>query len=179
MDPPRTESLDPFTRSLSQFTLRGMTAINTMLYRLSDGNVGGEVPNNGKLLLLTTTGRRSGRRMTVPLLYVEADPEIHPAEARRLAIVASKGGEPEHPAWYLNVLANPDVDVHIGADQMPATALPATETEHERFWPILVRQYRYFADYTHRARRDGEREIPVVLLELDRSRATQWRRANM
>lgn len=179
MDPPRTESLDPFTRSLSQFTLRGMTAINTMLYQLSDGNVGGEVPNKGKLLLLTTTGRRSGRRITVPLLYVEADPEIHPAATRRLAIVASKGGEPTHPAWYLNVLANPDVDVHIGADQMPATALPASETERERVWPILVRQYRYFADYTHRAKRDGQREIPVVLLELDRSRTTQWRRANM
>ena len=94
MDPPRTESLDPFTRSLSQFTLRGMTAINTMLYRLSDGNVGGEVPNKGKLLLLTTTGRRSGRRMTVPLLYVEADRSEGETTAVRVggsAVAVSRG----------------------------------------------------------------------------------------
>jgi deazaflavin-dependent oxidoreductase (nitroreductase family) len=118
--------------------------------------------------------------MTVPLLYVEADPgQSAPAESRRLAIVASKGGEPDHPAWYLNVLANPDVEVHLGAELMPAVALPATTEEHERVWPRLVQQYRYFADYTHRARREGGREIPVVLLDLDRSQARQWRRSNM
>ena len=180
MDPPRSEPLDPFTRKLSSFTLGGMTAINTMLYRLTDGNVGGEIPNGGRLLLLTTTGRRSGRRLTVPLLYVGADPDGSPSgPPNRLAIVASKGGEPTHPAWYHNVIAHPMVDVHVDAEEMPATATVATAEERSWIWPRLVRQYRYFADYTHRASLEGGREIPVVFLHLDRSRATQWRRANM
>ena len=174
MDPPRTEPLDGFTHAVSRYTLAGMTALNTMLYRLTDGTVGGEVPNGGKLLLLTTTGRRSGRRLTVPLLY-----EPVPGEPDRLAVVASRGGAPEHPAWFHNVQHVPNVEVHVGADVFPARATVAAPAERAAIWPVLVRRYRYFADYEHRAAAEGGRTIPVVLLDLDRDRAVQWRRASM
>jgi F420H(2)-dependent quinone reductase len=180
MDPPRTRSLDPFTRAVSRYTLAGMTALNTALYRISDGTVGGEVPNGGQLLLLSCTGRRSGRRMTAPLLYVDAGGgRAANGAPRRVAVVASKGGEPENPAWFHNVRHHPRVDVQIGGLVMPGTARVADADERAEVWPVLVRQYRYFADYQQRATRDANRTIPVVLIDLDCDLATQWRRSSM
>jgi deazaflavin-dependent oxidoreductase (nitroreductase family) len=74
--------------------------------------------------------------------------------------VASKGGMDHHPLWYLNLLANPDVDVQIGSDVRPMRAHSADDAERAHYWPKLVAMYRDYADYQART----ERKIPVVVL---------------
>src|SRR5437764_14438205 len=81
------------------------SVLNRGLYRMSGGRIGGRM-KGAPILLLTTTGRRSGKRRTLPLLYIE--------DGDRLAVIASKGGAPEHPAWYRNLTADPQVEVEVG-----------------------------------------------------------------
>jgi deazaflavin-dependent oxidoreductase (nitroreductase family) len=105
------------------------------------------------VLLLTTTGRRTGRRRTVPLGYFE--------DGSTPVLIASKGGAPRHPAWYLNLEAEPAVDVQIGRDHRPMQARRATADEAAALWPrILAVAPRY-----ERFRAKTTREIPLVLLE--------------
>ena len=103
--------------------------------------------------LLTTTGRRSGAARTTPLLFLR--------DGDRIAVVASYGGRPAHPAWYLNLQADPAVEVQVGRERFAATALTASPEERERLWPRLIEMYGSYATYERRT----SREIPVVLLE--------------
>jgi deazaflavin-dependent oxidoreductase (nitroreductase family) len=106
----------------------------------------------GPVLLLTTTGRKSGREHTVPLLYLE--------DGENLALVASNGGAPIHPAWWLNLRANPEARVEIGHRKLRVRAEKASSEEKERLWPRLVEMYGGYENY----RRRTDREIPVVVL---------------
>ncbi len=106
------------------------------------------------MLLLDHVGARSGAKRTSPLLYVH--------DGEDAVVVASKGGYPKHPAWYHNLMANPDTTVQIGTERRPVHARTATAEERERLWPIVVRKYHGYADY--QARSKG-REIPLVILE--------------
>jgi F420H(2)-dependent quinone reductase len=126
-------------------------ALNVWLYRLSGGRVMGKM-GTAPILLLTTTGRKSGRSRTAPLLYLKDD--------RSLVLVASLGGAPKHPAWFLNLAANPEVTVQIGSQRSSATARRASAEEKARLWPRLVAMYPQYADYQKRT----TREIPVVIL---------------
>jgi F420H(2)-dependent quinone reductase len=92
--------MTPFQERLGRVTVRWMTGMNNVAYRLSGGRVAGHVPGGAPICLLTTTGRRSGRQRTVPLLYVPDGDDL-------VVVVASRGGMGSHPAWYLNLLANP------------------------------------------------------------------------
>jgi deazaflavin-dependent oxidoreductase (nitroreductase family) len=105
-------------------------------------------------LLLTTTGRKSGEKYLFPLFYGEA--------GRSYFVIASKGGAPEHPGWYRNILANPEVDVQVGTKKLHAHARTATGEERSRLWDQAVAFFPPYADYKIKA---GDREIPVVVLD--------------
>ena len=128
-----------------------IVALNTGLYRLSGGRVMGKM-GAAPILLLTTTGRTSGRPRTVPLLYLKDDAGF--------VIVASFAGAPKHPAWYLNLEANPKVELQVGRERFAGTARRASAGEKLRLWPSLIAIYPAYADYQKRT----TREIPVVIV---------------
>ncbi len=105
------------------------------------------------MLLLDHVGAKSGAKRTSPLLYVEDGEDV--------VVVASKGGFPKHPAWYHNLMANPDTTVQIGSELRPVHARVATAEERERLWPMAVKAYPGYEDYQART----DREIPLVVLE--------------
>ena len=104
-------------------------------------------------LLLTTTGRKSGQPQLLPLIYGE--------DNGRYIIVASKGGAPGHPAWYLNLAANPSVEVQVKADRFRANARTATAEEKPALWELMARIWPAYNDYQAKT----TREIPIVILE--------------
>lgn len=103
-------------------------------------------------LLLTTRGRRSGLLRRTALIYGRA--------AGAYLVVASYGGSAEHPAWYLNLEAEPAVHVQVGAADFDAVARPATPQERARLWPEMARVWPAYDDYQRRT----DREIPIVVL---------------
>lgn len=122
------------------------------LYRRSGGSIGGKM-RGAPVLLLTTTGRRSGRAWTTPVMYR--------SDGNRLVIVASNGGADRPPAWSLNLGADPRATVQIGKESFPVTATVTTAEERERLWPLVVETYGGYAGYEKKT----SRQIPVVLLE--------------
>src|SRR5579883_2479767 len=122
-------------------------------YRETGGEVGHDWKRGSKILLLTTTGRKSGRQRTTPLIY-EADGD-------RYVIVASKGGAPEHPSWYLNLVEHPEVEVQVRGDVFRARARTAEGEERERLWGLVNRQWPDYDAYQEQT----DRLIPVVVLE--------------
>ena len=105
------------------------------------------------MLLLDHVGARSGTLRTTPLLYVE--------DGADLLLIASKGGFPHHPAWFHNLLANPDTTVQVGAERRPVHARVAEDSERDRLWELADAAYGGYRDYRARA----GREIPLVVLE--------------
>ena len=122
-------------------------------YRETGGEVGHIWRRGAKTLLLTTRGRKSGRSTTTPLIY-EADGDNY-------VIVASKGGAPDHPGWYRNLVKDPNVELQVKDDVFPARAHTATGEERERLWKLAARQWPDYDSYQTRT----DREIPVVVLE--------------
>jgi deazaflavin-dependent oxidoreductase (nitroreductase family) len=106
---------------------------------------------NAPILLLTTTGRKSGQPRTVPLMYVPAEEPV---------LVASNGGNPAHPNWYLNLLDDARAWVEIGGRRTEAVARTVGGQERERLWERAVEIYPAYAEYQRRI----ERELPVVVL---------------
>jgi deazaflavin-dependent oxidoreductase (nitroreductase family) len=104
------------------------------------------------ILLLTTIGRVSGEPHTTPL--------IQRTDGDRWVIVASKGGSPEHPAWYKNLQANPDVTIDVRDEQIPVRASTAAGEERARLWALMAEVWPAYDDYQAKA----DREIPVVVL---------------
>ena len=105
-------------------------------------------------LLLTTIGRKSGDRFLFPLFYGKV--------GKGFIVVASKGGAPEHPGWYRNLVANPHVEVQVGTRKFAALARTATGEERERLWHEAVKFWPPYADYQLKS---AGREIPVVVLD--------------
>ena len=105
-------------------------------------------------LLLTTTGRKSGEKFIFPLFYGDTGTGSY-------FVVASKGGAPQHPGWYRNILANPDVEVQVGTAKMKARARTAGGAERARLWQESLKFWAPYADYQNKT----EREIPVVVLD--------------
>ncbi|TDD07333.1 nitroreductase family deazaflavin-dependent oxidoreductase [Nonomuraea diastatica] len=121
-------------------------------YQETDGAEGHDW-NNTTVLLLTTKGRRSGRPYTTPLIY-QRHGDDH-------VIVASKGGDPDHPEWYKNLLANPDVDVQVKDQRFKARARTATAEEKPELWRLMTATWPDYDNY----QRQTDREIPLVVLE--------------
>jgi deazaflavin-dependent oxidoreductase (nitroreductase family) len=121
-------------------------------YRETDGQEGHEWKGT-TVLLLTTTGRRSGEQRTTPLIYqLDGDD--------RYVIVASQGGAPTHPGWYHNIADDPNVEVQVWGDRFSATASTAEGEERERLWKVMTATWPAYDDYQART----DREIPVVVL---------------
>lgn len=134
--------------------LRRFMGAHTALYKASGGRLGHKIPGvPGKMLLLDHVGARSGAKRTSPLLYVR--------DGEDLVIVASKGGYPKNPAWFYNLMANPDTTVQVGSHHLPVHARVAQPEEYERLWAKAVAGYHGYEDYKARA----ERQIPLVVLE--------------
>ncbi len=121
-------------------------------YIETDGREGHEW-RGAHTLILTTTGRRSGQPRKHPLIYGRHGDDY--------LVVASAGGAPHHPAWYLNLDANPDVEIQVKAARMTARARTATPEERAELWPIMTREWPDYDGYQTRT----DREIPVVVLE--------------
>lgn len=132
--------------------IRAMGALNTWVYRLSGGRIMGRMPSGAPICLLTTTGRKSGQRRTVPLLYL--------ADGDDFIVVGSQGGAPQHPGWVLNLEANPHGEIELGRKCVPVTASRLSGDERDRFWPRLVAMYPPYEEYQRRT----TRSIPVVRL---------------
>jgi proline iminopeptidase len=122
-------------------------------YRETGGKVGHIWKRGSKTLLLTTKGRKTGKPTTTPLIY-ERDGD-------HFVVVASKGGAPAHPGWYLNLLANPGAEVQVEDEVFPVRARTAEGDERERLWELVNRQWPDYAEY----QKLTDREIPVVVLE--------------
>lgn len=121
---------------------------------LWDSSVGG---GSGMLttLLLITRGRKSGQERMLPLIYKRVGDSF--------VIIASKGGSPDHPAWYLNLQANPECEVRAGVERYKVRARTAAGQEREDLWKQLADYYPPYDEYQVNA---GDRQIPVVALDI-------------
>jgi deazaflavin-dependent oxidoreductase (nitroreductase family) len=127
---------------------------HTFLYRRTGGRLGHKIPGlRGRMLLLDHVGAKSGTHRTSPLQYVE--------DGRDAVVIASKGGFDKNPAWYYNLMANPDTTVQIGSEHRAVHAREAKPEERDRLWDKAVAIYRPYEDYRARA----GRTIPLVVLE--------------
>ena len=120
-------------------------------YRETNGAEGHDWQGT-KTLLLTTTGRRSGEPRELPLIYGRHGDDY--------LVVASKGGAPEHPAWYLNLEAHPEVEVQVGPDRFKANARTATAEERPEMWRTMTAEWPAYDEYQTKT----DREIPIVVL---------------
>lgn len=120
-------------------------------YRASGGLIGGNMFGR-PILLLTTTGRKSGRRRTTPLVYMP--------DGENMVIIASNGGSDQHPEWWLNLRSEPKAEVQVGREVKDVVAEKAEGKERDRLWREVVEMYRGYDEY----QRSTDREIPVVVL---------------
>lgn len=121
-------------------------------FRANDGKVGGPF-EGAPLVLLHTTGAKSGQERISPLVYR--------ADGDRWVIFGSKGGAPTHPDWFHNLTAHPEASIEVGTDTVPVTASVAEGEEHDRIWEAQKTAMPGFAEYEEKA---GGRRIPVVVL---------------
>ncbi|MFE9441818.1 nitroreductase family deazaflavin-dependent oxidoreductase [Streptomyces sp. NPDC006602] len=134
------------------------------LYESSGGTKGTTLMDTGMpVVLLTTKGAKSGKIRKTPLMRVEHD--------GKYAVVASKGGAPQHPVWYYNVKADPHVELQDGPAKQDMTAREATDAERAEWWERAVAAYPPYADYQEKT----SREIPVFVLEASDGRSTTRR----
>ena len=138
-------------RKVRRWAIRALSEVHLAAYRLSRGRVLGSVVGM-PVLLLTTTGRRSGKARTTPLTFFR--------DGTDLVVIASNGGADKAPAWSLNLQQTPHAVVEIGTDKLAVTARAASEQERERLWVVVTAAYAGYARYQERT----TRRIPVVLL---------------
>ena len=127
-------------------------AIDRRLMRWTNGRL--TTGGFGRVGMLNVRGAKTGALRNTPLVYTR--------DGERIVVVASRGGDVKHPAWYRNVVANPDVTFTRDGDERPYLARTASGEERERLWKAVNRTYAGYAAYQVRA---GDREIPVVVLE--------------
>lgn len=137
---------------MNKSAMRVGSALNVLVYRLSQGKLLGRFPSGAPVCLLTTKGRKSGRRRTVPLLYL--------VDGKDFIVVASQTGRPEHPGWYFNLEADPSAELTIGSRRVAVAARRVTEEEKARLWPRFVEIYPPLQDYQRRTKR----QIPIMRL---------------
>ncbi len=137
---------------MARLALKLVSRVHVALYRASGGRIGGRFRKTAPVLLLTTTGRKTGKRRTTPLLYAE--------DAGRYVVVASVGGAPKHPAWYLNLRESPEATIQVRGRQLAVHAETAPPDERARLWAVVTRMYPGYDAYQAKT----TREIPVVAL---------------
>jgi deazaflavin-dependent oxidoreductase (nitroreductase family) len=135
---------------------RRSTKVHVAIYRRSGGRLGRKVPGfpGAEIALIDHRGARTGTHRTSPLMYSR--------DGEAVAVVASKAGQPTNPAWFHNLIANPETTVQIGAEVLPVRARVATDEERARLWPEFVALYPGYESYRVRAH---PRVIPIVMLD--------------
>jgi F420H(2)-dependent quinone reductase len=137
----------PSGQRLQSFAMK----VHVSFYRLTGGAIGGKLAGR-PMLLLTTLGRKSGLERITPILYF--------SDGNRYILIASNGGAPKHPQWFLNLLAQPEAKAQIKQDILNVIATQADPEERQRLWSLVTAKYQNFADYQKKT----TREIPVVIL---------------
>ncbi len=134
-------------------TALARTAMRVMvwLYRRTGGRIGGTV-SGAPVLLITTTGRKSGRPWTNPVMYQR--------DSDGYVVIASNGGSPRHPGWFLNLRRDPEASIQVGREIVQVTAVQASGAERDRLFGLMTKAYKGFADYETKT----TRTIPVVRL---------------
>jgi F420H(2)-dependent quinone reductase len=135
----------------ARLALKLGSGVHAGVYRATGGKLFGRM-GKSPILLLNTVGRKTGRKRSSPLLYV--------MDGEDFVIIASKGGAAAHPAWYLNLRANPEATVEIGDREVRVEAEVADPEEKARLWQKMVKMYPTYNDY----QRKTEREIPLLIL---------------
>lgn len=143
-----SESTEPIYDSASSWVKKHIDD-----YVATDGQTGHEWRPNVPTLLLTVRGRKSGKLHRTALIYGR--------DGEDYLVVASRGGAPDNPAWYLNLVANPQVDVQVWGEKFAATASTASADEKSRLWAIMEKIWPAYNDYQAKTPRD----IPVVVLK--------------
>ncbi|WP_421843844.1 nitroreductase family deazaflavin-dependent oxidoreductase [Mycobacterium sp.] len=146
--PPRFLN-SPFTDSI----IKWMSRLNTFMYRRGSGEGLGGTFQKIPVALLTTTGRKTGQARVSPLYFLR--------DGERVVVAASKGGSAKNPMWYLNLKANPKVQVQIKKELLDRTARDATEEERAKYWAQLVEMYPTYNDYQSWT----DRTIPIVICD--------------
>jgi len=136
-----------------RWLLAFITATHRWVYQKTGGRIGGWLPGGKRFLLLTTVGRKSGKRRVLPLLYVP--------DGDSYVVAASNAGDPKPPAWWLNLQAQSTARVRADTTELEVEARRAEGAELERLWEKLESVYSFYPDYRERAGRD----IPVIVLE--------------
>lgn len=149
---PSDRAYSRFSMSIPAAALRAGGKLNVPVYRATRGRLFGRI-GRAPVLLLTTVGRRSGQARTAPVLYL--------ADGERLIVIGSNAGNPHTPAWALNLEANPEAEVEVGAERRRVRARLARGEEREELWRRMNEQYAGFDDYRARA----AREINLFVLE--------------
>lgn len=136
--------------AVSKWMVRCMTWLNVLIYRISGGRLMNSM-EGGPVCLVTMTGRRSGKRKTIALMYT--------AHEDKVLLVASLGGAPQHPVWYHNLLAHPDIEIQLGQVRRRMVAREASPEERRELWPKVVACYPSFETYQQKTMR----AIPVFI----------------
>jgi F420H(2)-dependent quinone reductase len=127
--------------------------VHTFLYRVTGGRVGGRLPGLPPMLLLDHVGANSGKRRTVPLVYMP--------DGEELVVVAAKGGHPHNPAWVHNLRAFPDTEVQVGSGRTKVRAREAIGDERQRLWSRAVDYNPLWGSYQRRT----DRTVPLIILQ--------------
>jgi len=143
---------DPSARDEWLAEVHRLSDVHLCRYLETEGAVGAEA-SGAPILILTTTGRKSGLKRSTPLIFGEND--------GRHVVVASLGGYPTHPHWYLSLLANPEAEVQIKAERFGVRTYTASGDERSRLWTLMTGIWPSYDHYQGRT----SREIPVVVLE--------------
>jgi len=132
--------------------LNAFTALHVFFYKLSGGRIGGTF-RGAPVLLLTTTGRKTGKHRTTPLLYI--------IDNKNYAVVASNGGRDSYPSWWTNLRKSPEAEIWIKKEKKKVRAEQAPDNEKARLWSLLTKMYPTYDDYQKKT----TRKIPVVVLK--------------
>ena len=152
-----TTSSSQFINKRGIYLGRRSTKLHVALYRRSGGRIGGHIPGwpEARIVLVDHTGAKSGAKRTSPLMYLE--------DGETIVVMASKAGQPTHPAWFHNLVANPDTTIQIGSVVSQVRARVASDEERDRLWPKFVAMYPGSEFYRPNAK---GRKIPIVILDL-------------
>ena len=137
--------------AMNPMLMHAIATIHLGLYKLTGGTLGANLGGR-PMLLLTSTGRKSGKKRATPLQYLR--------DGENMVVVASNGGNKNHPAWLYNIQANPDATAQTGKKVRKVRAVTANEEERARLWPLLLEAYQGYQDYED----ETERTIQVVVL---------------
>ena len=139
-----------------QLLAKILSRVQVWLYRLSGGRIANTFQGS-PICLVTMTGRKSKREITLPLMFIPNGEDI--------LLIASFGGSPTHPVWYHNLIANPEVIIEVGRIRRKMNVRQADKSEKELLWPLCVANYSEFSIYQNRT----DRDIPVMVCELARA----------